>query len=128
MHRRIDEYLLDGSTASETDRITVTSVMFERNLRVTFDNFQPNFSILRGGGEGRNVVFKYFRMEQNLEFQVRGFRKFLTSPNFSILTIDSQICYLEGLEILKFHGTEDIFEILEILVIFIQSITIQFLL
>lgn len=61
------------------------------------------------------MVFKYFRMEQNLEFQVRGFRKFLTSPNFSILTIDSQICHLEGLEILKFHGTEDIFEILEIL-------------
>lgn len=86
MHRRIDEYLLDGSTASDTDRITVTSVMFERNLRsVTSHNFQPNFSIL-GEGRGRRnqVVSKYFEDGANLEFRARSGKFFNFFRNFSI--------------------------------------------
>lgn len=41
----------------------MTSVMFERNLRPTSDNFQPNFSILEEGkeeGRGETTGFQVF--------------------------------------------------------------------
>lgn len=88
----MDEYLLDGSTASDTDRITVTSVMFERNLRPTSDNFQPNFSILEGGRR-ETTGFQVF--SDGAKPWISGSRirrKFLNFfYNFSILAIDSQI-------------------------------------